>query len=174
MAAPRGASLWQTVRLRQGRDKPTVKPPRVRDKPAGRRLRANGRPALVEVPPEARGVPLPVMLPPTELLARVGPLLRVSELMPPVTPLPTGLPAQVEPLLRVSEPLPPVTPPLAGLPAAEVRVPSEGAPGDTTDPGLAPPALAVLAAWDRAAAVGVVVVGVGKWGSASSCLLACG
>ena len=99
------------------------------------------------------------------LLANVR-LAEANGLAQHVTPQPTGLPAQVEPLQLANEPQLPVTPPLAGLPAAETRVPSVGAPVDTTDLALAPPAAAVPPAWDlaevEASAAEVGVVGEDK------------
>jgi len=109
----------------------TVKLPHSRGKPTGRPLPGRGKPTgkpQVEPPAEASG------------------------LAPHVTPRPTGLPALVERPQRGNEPQLPVREELAGLAVAEARVPSEGAPVDTTDPALAPPAVAVPPAWDLAEA----------------------
>ena len=129
MVVRRAASPWPTARLPQGRDKPAVKPLPGRGKPAGRQ-----RLALVEAVPEARELPLPVMLPPA------------------------GQPAEPRPASGL---LPPVTPPPAALAAAEARVPLEEVPGDTTDPALAPPGVAVPPVWDLEAAEASVVVVAG-------------
>src|SRR5215472_15215183 len=105
----------------------TVKRPHSRGKPTARPMPGRGKPTG-------------------------KPLAEASGLAPHVTPRPTGLPAEVEPLQLANEPQLPVTPPLAGLRAAETRVPSGGAPVDTTDPALAPPAAAVPPAWVLAGA----------------------
>jgi hypothetical protein len=143
---------------------PTVKLPHSRDKPTGRAQRENGRLGLVEAQQEASELPPLVTLLPTGVPAVVAPPQRAKGLLLLVTLLPTGVPAVVAPPQQVSEPRLPVRPQLADLPAAEARVPSEGAPGDTTDPALAPPAAAVPPAWDHAAVV--VVVGADERASA--------
>ena len=135
-------------------------------------------------PPTATGPP------PTDLVAprAASPLQTVklphSKGKPTGRPLPgtgkpTGRPllanvrlALVEPLQRANERQPPVMPQLAGLPAAEARVPSEAAPVDTTDPALAPLAVAVPAAWDHVAAeVFVAEVAVAGADERASCEL---
>ena len=107
-------------------------------------------------------------------LAPVEALQEASGLPPLVTLLPTEPAALVALPQRVSEPQLPVRPQLADLPAPEARVPSEGAPGDITDPALAPPATAVPPAWDHAAeqVPAAEAVGADERASASFCRLA--
>ena len=167
MAARREASPLPTVKLLHSRDKPT-----------GRPQRANGRLALVEVLQEASELLPPVTLLATALPVLVAPLQRVRGLVLPVTLLATGLPVLAAPPQRVNEPQLPVRRQVAGLPVAEVRVPSEAAPVDTTALALAPPAAAVPPAWDlaeaEASAAEVAVVGADEQVSTSFLLLASG
>jgi len=91
-----------------------------------------------------------------------------------VTLLATGLPVLAAPPQRVNEPQLPVRLEPADLPAAEARVPSEGAPGDSADPALAPQAAAVPPAWDHAAVevpAAEAVVGADERASAGFYLL---
>lgn len=146
---------------------PTVKRLQARDKPTGRHLPPRGKPTVKRLRANV-GLVLVKVLP------------GVSGLQPLGMLLPIGVPALVGPPQRVSGLQLPVRPQLAGLAAAEARVPSEEAPGDTTDLALAPPAPAVPPAWDHAAveafAVEVAVVDADEWAaaSASSRLLASG
>jgi len=150
----RAASHLQTVKLPHSRGKPTGRHLPTRGKPTGKHLLANVRLVLAE------------------------PLAEASGPAPHVTPRPTGLPALVEALQRVNEPQLPVRRQVAGLPVAEVRVPSEAAPVDTTALALAPPAAAVPPAWDlaeaEASAAEVAVVGADEQVSTSFLLLASG
>lgn len=171
MVARRAASHLPTVKLPQVRDKPTGRTLAGRGKPTGRQLRANGRLARVEALPEASGLPPPGTPLATELPVPVEPPQPARKLLPPGTRLPTGLPVPAEPPQPASEPQLPVRPPVAGLAAGEARVHSVGAPVDTTDPALAPPAAAVPPAWDLAevAALAAEVAVAGADERAAAC-----
>lgn len=150
MVVPRAASQLRTVRLLHSRGRPTVRLLPGRGKPTGRPLLVNVRPARVGPPGEASGLTPHGTPRPTGVPALVEVLQRANGPQRRVSLRPTGVLALVEVLQRVNEPRRRVSPQLAGLPAAEARVPSEGAPGDITDPALAPQAPAVPPVWDHA------------------------